>query len=230
MAADSVAQTAKIFDHARKLYDEAVRAGNYEAAVELAEAATRAARKAKKAGSLKTAEDDLKRVQQILDDQRQADAARETLKTDADDPAANEALGRALCFYEDDWRNGLPHLAKAADEQLRNLAAGELERPRAAAEQTALADAWLKLGQETPGRAGDAMRRRALERYRHIGPFLKGDEKTRVDQQIGELAARLEPKPEPAEEAPEDADDAPRPRRRDRRQADPPGDAAAEDG
>jgi hypothetical protein len=192
MAADTVAQNAQIFEYARKLYEEAFDDKQYEAAAELADAAARAARKAKQFGSLKTVEDQLESVKRIVDVKQKADAARETLDNSPYDPDASEALGRYRCFYEENWSEGLPHLAKAADEQLQKLATAELGQPHAAAEQLALADAWLALGEETGDLEGDAMRRRALQRYRHVAPYLAGDEKLKVDQRIGELAAELD--------------------------------------
>jgi hypothetical protein len=205
VAADTVAQNSQIFDHARKLYDEAYANKNYEAAAGLADVAARVARKAKKFGSMKSVEEQQKRVEKIVDAKQKADAARETLADNPYDPEASEALGRYQCFYQENWSDGLPHLAKAADARLQELATDELAQPSATAAQLALADAWLALGEETGSVAGDAMRRRALQRYRHLAPYLTGDEKSRIDERISQLAAEVE---EPAAEDAEDRDDA----------------------
>jgi hypothetical protein len=195
MSAKLVAQTTEIFDHAQRLYDEALDERRYEAAAALADVAVRAARKAQKYDSLEVVEGQLESVEKIVGAKQKAEAARETLEKTPYDSAASEALGRYQCFYEENWSDGLAHLAKASDEQLQKLATAELAQPRAAAEQIALAEAWLALGEETGGLSGDAMRRRALRRFRHLAPYLAGDEKSRVDQRIAELAAKLDEQP-----------------------------------
>jgi hypothetical protein len=204
VAADTVAQNSQIFDHARRLYDEAFKNKNYEAAAGLADVAERVARKAKRFGSLKSVQEQHRVVRKFVDAKQKADAARETLEDNPYDPVASEALGRYQCFYEENWSDGLPHLAKAADERLQELATDELAQPTATAEQMALADAWLALGEETGGPAGDAMRRRALQRYRHLAPYVAGDEKSQIDQRMEELAAELDT---PSDEDAGDSDD-----------------------
>jgi hypothetical protein len=195
--ANTPQQIQDIFECAGKLCDEALEKNNYEAAAGLADAALRAARKAKNVSALKQAEGQQQRVAQILDVKQEADAARSIVENDPEDPAANETLGRYLCFYEEDWSDGLPHLAKSQDAELQKLAKSELDHPRETAAQTGIADSWLALGEKTGGRAGDAMRRRALQRYRHIAPFLRGEEKLRVDGKIKELGDQFDKKPPP---------------------------------
>jgi hypothetical protein len=206
-------QVKDIFDYAGKLTDEALDENNYEAATGLADAAIRAARKSKNVSALKLAEEKQQRVEQVRDAQKEAAEAKQIVEADPEDPGSNETLGRYLCFYEEKWSEGLPHLAKSDDLELHQLATAELDQPRAAAEQTGIADAWFDLGEKTGGRAGDAMRRRALQRYRHIAPFLRGDEKSRVDGRIKQLGDEFDkqppPAPAPKDPAPEDAEEAP---------------------
>ena len=52
-------------------------------------------------------------------------AANEKLEAHADDPDANLAVGRFLCFQKDDWKSGAPYLARGGDETLKTLAALE---------------------------------------------------------------------------------------------------------
>lgn len=55
--------------------------------------------------------------------------ARKVLETTPDNPSACLAEGRYRCFYEGDWKGGLPLLAKAGDTQLSELARKDLESP-----------------------------------------------------------------------------------------------------
>ena len=50
------------------------------------------------------------------------------------------------------------------------------------------------------------MRRRALQRYRHVATYLTGDEKSQVDQRITELAAELDKQPDEDTDVSDDAD------------------------
>lgn len=76
-----------------------------------------------------------------------AEAAKPALATAADDPAANEALGRFLCFGRGRWTEGLPHLAKQTASPAGAAAAAAL----AASESSptvATGDAWWDAAQK----------------------------------------------------------------------------------
>jgi hypothetical protein len=45
--------------------------------------------------------------------ERQLESAWKTLKKDPTSPEANQLVGQHLCFKEDDWEKGLPHLARS---------------------------------------------------------------------------------------------------------------------
>jgi hypothetical protein len=64
------------------------------------------------------------------------------LKTAPEDPAANLAVGKFLCFIKGDWAGGLPLLAKGSDAKLKELARQELGKPSGAAAYTSLGDGW----------------------------------------------------------------------------------------
>lgn len=72
-----------------------------------------------------------------------AQAAFEKLKEDANDPAANLAAGRYRCLIQENWKEGLPLLAKGNDEALKHLAEQELQPPGEAVAQAKLGDEWV---------------------------------------------------------------------------------------
>lgn len=100
-------------------------------------------------------------------------AARDTLAASPDDAAAAEVVGRYLCLVKNDWRAGLPALAKGNHEGLRDLAGREIamEKGTAATARLALANGWWKLaeeGQDLSPPQTDAVRSHAAAIYRDI--------------------------------------------------------------
>ncbi len=73
-----------------------------------------------------------------------AQAALATLRRDAKDPVANTQAGCYRCFYQEDWKDGLPLLAQGSDAPLKELARQELSPPGEAVAQARLGDEWLK--------------------------------------------------------------------------------------
>ncbi len=90
------------------------------------------------------------------------EAARETLKQKPDDPDANLALGKYLCFVRSEWPEGLKHLAAGSDEPLKALAEQELKPTTPSPEESAkLGDAWWNLSRSAAGRIKEGMMLRA---------------------------------------------------------------------
>ncbi|HTV75784.1 MAG TPA: protein kinase, partial [Candidatus Baltobacteraceae bacterium] len=65
------------------------------------------------------------------------------LRANPNDPAANLAMGKFLCFVKNDWSGGLPCLARSGDKSLATIADEELNHPPATAnERIALGNSW----------------------------------------------------------------------------------------
>jgi hypothetical protein len=119
-----------------------------------------------------------------------AQRAVETLKTSPADPAANEAVGRYLCFVKDRWEAGLPFLAKAADIRLRGIASLETASDRSAASVLALADQYWELAakMKQPQRRGIQLR--AVYCYELAGASLANSlEKVKTQRRIEEAVS-----------------------------------------
>ena len=70
-------------------------------------------------------------------------------------PRRTFVLGRHYC-WDDDWKNGLPHLAKGSDASCGSRPNENLHRrPEAENDQIGLADAWWNLGKARNGEDGD---------------------------------------------------------------------------
>ena len=61
------------------------------------------------------------------------------------------AVGRWHALFEGNWRDALPYLAKGTDVKWKAAIEREMNSPKMAAEQVALADAWWDIAQAGPG-------------------------------------------------------------------------------
>ncbi len=110
----------------------------------------------------------------------------EVLQTQPDNRAALGAVGRYRCFYQDDWRVGLPLLAKGSDAALADVAAKELANPGDSDDQLKLAEAW-----DAAGKADEHQRpqceRRAKYWYARAIVGLRGIVKAKAEKRLDEL-------------------------------------------
>ena len=68
--------------------------------------------------------------------------ANQALKVNPNDPQNNLAMGKYLCFMQNDWEKGLPLLAKGADPALKSLAETDLAHPSDPEKLLELANGW----------------------------------------------------------------------------------------
>ncbi|HEX4000714.1 MAG TPA: PEGA domain-containing protein [Pirellulales bacterium] len=181
---------------AEQLVNQAIAGDQYEIALVLATAASRAAAKSQ-LPTRKEIEDQLSKrrhdIRIIAPLYAAAKKARAALAKTPDDPEANKLVGQWNCFYKSDWAAGLPLLAKGSDEKLKSLAAedlmAELKSPTDAEGKIHLADAWWELAQKEAGAARDSIRLHAGEIYQaalpNLGSALK---KAAIEKRLTEIA------------------------------------------
>jgi hypothetical protein len=87
------------------------------------------------------------------------------LKTAPEDAAANLAAGQYFCFIKDDWKHGLPLLAKCGRAELSAAAALDLAGANDPDTQIAVGDAWWASAEKEAGSTQLAIRRRAANWY-----------------------------------------------------------------
>ena len=173
--------------------DEAVARSDYDTARRLLAAASQSARKTNDNALVKQI---ATRVQEIGDAKKSFDAYRKALdklEESADDPAANLAAGKYLCFVKQDWDKGLAHLAKGSDESLRQIAELEIAAPANPEEQVKLGDLWWALFEQAKGHEKSEYADRCDKWYGTALPGLKGLTQTKVAKRIEELAAANKP-------------------------------------
>jgi formylglycine-generating enzyme required for sulfatase activity len=117
-------------------------------------------------------------------------ASMKTLLDIPGDPAASLVAGRYLCFVMDDWKRGLPLLAKGADAVLKALAEQDLAQPAAGTAPTSLADGWWDLAEKESARQQKvAMLGRARFWYEEALPSLAGLPKVKAEKRIAAAVA-----------------------------------------
>ena len=112
-------------------------------------------------------------------------AARETLKKDPDNPAANLTVGQHLAMKKDDWDAALSFLAKCSDASLKDLASKELAKPANAKAQLQLAIGWWDLAEKQPGPAKTSFQAHARVLYRRAFPGLAAADTALVAGRLG---------------------------------------------
>ncbi|MBV9126385.1 MAG: terpene cyclase/mutase family protein, partial [Planctomycetes bacterium] len=186
-----------------KLLDQAMTGEHYSSAKELLGIADAAAAKVVK--DKKSAEVDKQlteriaaRKQEVADlekDYQAVQDARTKLDSTPDDPQANLTLGKYLCFFQGKWEEGLPLLAKGADDHLKELAKKDLAQPKEAADQAAVASGWLALVEGEKGRNQVHLKERGLFWFEKAEPKAEGLTKTLITDQLKQL--RQPPPPIP---------------------------------
>lgn len=126
---------------------------------------------------------------------QQAQAGRTTLAATPDDPAANLAVGRWMCFYEGNWSAGLPHLARSGDAVLKALAQQDMDAGDGAVDATLradLGDAWYEAAQNSGGEADEAksaLLRRAGHWYQRALPDASSQlVRIKIERRLAEIA------------------------------------------
>jgi hypothetical protein len=112
------------------------------------------------------------------------------LNAKPDDPAANLAVGKYVCFVKGEWENGLPMLAKGDDPALRTPAVFELSKPITPEEIAHLADTWWDLAakqSDSVAKANATAHAAAL--YESIIEKITGLRKVQIEKRIAEVAA-----------------------------------------
>jgi hypothetical protein len=128
-------------------------------------------------------------LQQLEREHKTFQAAQERLKTEPDNAEANLAAGEFLCFVQGDWAQGLPHLSKGANAELKALADQEVSVPPTdSADQVTLADRWWDLALLAKRRKRDLLLLHAGAWYQLAAQGeLTGLSKSRVETRLGDI-------------------------------------------
>ncbi len=118
--------------------------------------------------------------------------AWKALEQKADDPAANDTVGRYEIVVKGNWNAGLPLLAKSSDVALKQAAEQDLklvnsDMPATAEEADAVSQRWWEVAQkQTLPRLKQQLKLRAGQWAEYAVPDLKGFSKTKAEQRLTE--------------------------------------------
>jgi hypothetical protein len=96
-----------------------------------------------------------------------------TLADHPDDPQANLAAGKYICFIRGDWAAGLPMLAEGSDKQLQAAAKLDLGNPDTCRGQVAVGNQWFDLA-NSGGNQSDQIQLRSAYWYQKAEPSATG--------------------------------------------------------
>ena len=122
-----------------------------------------------------------------------AESARKTLDDASDDPEANSALGKYLCFGKGNWTDGVKHLAKSSDAALASVAKLDAQGPTDGKERVSVADAWFSWAEKAKDYEQNGAYLRAQHWYETARPTLSGFMKAKVGKRLEELAEKATP-------------------------------------
>jgi hypothetical protein len=169
------------------LSELAARHDDYPLALRLLAIGEASALKSENAALAKTVQSRLEEVAGLRKEYGVARAAAAALKKDADDPDANLSLGKFLALTKGDWKQGLPHLAKGADDALKALAQGDLAEPPTATARLKVADGWWDYAQDKGPMLKKQLLLRAKMYYVRAAPELAGLSKTKAERRTQEI-------------------------------------------
>ncbi len=172
---------------ARKVVDEASKAGRFDLALPMSESVLASARKTADIDLIKEIVAANKNLETDADQHRVVERALAVLQANPDDASANLAAGKYRCFVQSDWETGLPMLALCSDAGLKAAATLELAGTAKPQDQVAVGDAWWNLAEKEEGKEVGPLRERAIHWYRQALPELANTLlKSKVEQRLGQ--------------------------------------------
>jgi hypothetical protein len=164
---------SELIQPALRLVDELVASDQYDSADKVAGSAVQYARKTNDLALVTRVMNRAKEVGDAKTSFQAMKSVLETLAKNPEDPRANLAMGKFLCYFKGNWDFGLRFLAKGADEALKAIAERDLASPKDPEAQAAIAEDWWSLG-EKQGAAKGKVQERSLFWSKMAWGALKG--------------------------------------------------------
>jgi len=164
-AAGTIEHGEEIFAASRDLYRQAVEMERYDVAATLARVAARAAGRANQPVARRNAEQEERRLDQVVQCQRDAKVAATRLTENPDDAAAHYKIGHYLALMLEQWDRGLPHLARGDNHEVKELALADLQTKEEKDGERLLdvGARWLTLARRWGGAESASAARRAID-------------------------------------------------------------------
>ena len=155
----------RIMDDAWGLSQEAVKRDDYGTATNMVETALAAARRLNDKDRVSKYSRRLFELEKMEASYQKVKESLTLVGDPSEDPKISEQVGRYYCFIKEEWDQGLPHLARSADADLRRLAQRDLQAPTGTELQLELADGWWEMAQRSRSPEDTGMNKRAQYWY-----------------------------------------------------------------
>jgi hypothetical protein len=187
-AAQTPALLKSLVEQILALVDELVDQDRFDEGLKLIQVASSRALRAHDNPLLKQVNQHKKEVEAIRKAFAEVQPLAERLGTQPDDAEANYRVGRYSAAVKNDWKKGLPMLAKGSDASWRKLAQQEQASPAAADGQLALADGWWEAAQSASDAEKNGLLLHAGTWYRKAQPTVAaGLVKARVEKRLADI-------------------------------------------
>jgi formylglycine-generating enzyme required for sulfatase activity/outer membrane biosynthesis protein TonB len=178
-----------LVEHLLAVGDEALDAGNVNAARESGKLATGKSVGLRDKEIVQRFKMFRQRLAEAGKDAEELQQAQTQLAKDAGHKPSNLIVGRYLCFTKGDWKKGLPLLALGSDATLKRLAEQELKSPPTQADdQLALAEVWWEIAQDCRRSQANTVRGHAGQWYQQAFAALPaGPLRSNVEKRLAAL-------------------------------------------
>ncbi len=158
--------------------------GDEESASKALAAVAGLARKAKDQGLVAEVVELQAAARERAKERKLVQSFEEKLANSPNDPVVCLEVGKFFCFKLQDWKRGLPTLAKGKDEGLAALARRDLASEGKAAATRIAGDEWWDWAEGQPAVTRDAARLRAAKLYEAVVDTSSGLDKTKLEKRI----------------------------------------------
>lgn len=173
----------------QKSIRSALRKNDIETAKRLGGRIEQVARRTGNRDLLKLAGEHAEQFETIDQQIKDFEAARTILENSPTDPEANTLVGSFLCFVNDDWERGLPHLKICSKAPLKQAAETELIPD---ATPLTVADNWWNLSESLEGYSKQIVKEHAVNWYLKEFKDYSGLTKSKVEKRLYEIIPREE--------------------------------------
>ncbi len=153
-----------------------------ERALLTADSAARGTKNADLAGRIRETRDTVRAEKR---EYSRAEPSLKKIEEEPENPEANLAAGKFMCFVRREWEKGLPMLAHGSDSRLREIAAKDAATPKDPRDQAEVGDLWWEWSERQFSKdEKQAGQERAANWYEEAAQGLPFIEKARIERRL----------------------------------------------
>lgn len=165
---------------------EAIVTEQFEIAKELTKLSVPIARKKRDIATIRQLEQQIKEIDELVNECDKVKTAIAYLVNDPVDPAANLTVGRYACLVKGEWESGISMLVLGDDDVLKSIAELEIDHASSTEDELKLGDGWWECSLKERGIKKDNALLRAKYWYQKALPEVSGLTKSKVEKRLEE--------------------------------------------